>query len=82
MMNSTCLKSIEFTEGQRRCLVEDKRADEIKSKVETWIQGDYGMIGIIPPSKGTTQQDWDNFYKTIAEIAVKNSIVKVKEEAD
>lgn len=54
--------------------------EAVKSKVSKYIQGKHGLIGIILPEKRTTDEDWKEFHKVMAEIAIGKA--KRMEEAE
>lgn len=52
----------------------------ISSKVSRYIDGKHGRIGIIVPEREPTLEEWVDLHKTLAEIAVKSAIKRVKKE--
>lgn len=62
--------------------MEDKKTDDIKSEVSIWLRGKHGMIGVILPEKRTTLEEWEDFYRALAIIAIRNTKIKAKEEAE
>lgn len=60
----------------------ESEPNDVKNQVAHFIQGKHGLIGIILPDKETTQQEWEDFHKSMVEIAVRRAIRKGKEEAE